>query len=252
MAKKQSNISENIEVFDRYFNRGKVRVLNKESRKKYEEIFQEEARVSIEQKFPDYVILNSSEVIYGIEHFEFNSSLQRRKGSLFRQESEKAKRNHKENVKNNEEFVTTTYTQLMIESSSTNYFDNFIYGYEKHRKKIDEYKEEIKKEFDVSQEKIKLGFLIEDNSPTGVIRKDTTRTLYPFNVTEIIELLEDEKDLDFVIFSNYYEDTSYFISIKSIAEVAKMEENVSYKEVDIYENSPFQIHMSVLFDSENG
>lgn len=246
MAKKHSNISENIKVFDRYFNKGKVRILNEESRKQCEEIFQEGTKVSIEQKFPDYVILNCSEVIYGIEHFEFNSSLQGRKGSLLRQESQKAKRNHNNNVENNEEFVTTTHSQLMIESSSTNYFDNFIYGYEKHKKKIDKYKEVIKKEFDVSQEKIKLGFLIEDNTPTGVHRKDTDKILYPFNVTEIVEILENEKDLDFVIFSNYYEDTSYFISIKSMTEVTKTEKNISYKEIDIYENNPFQIDVSVL------
>lgn len=108
-------------------------------------------------------------MVIRIEHYEFNSSLQKRDGSLFRKESSKAKRNHKkrEEIVLENKGTIITNSKLKMKNSIKNYFDNFKYGYLKHKLKVENYKEFIKKEFDCSKKTVKMGFLIEDNSPVG-------------------------------------------------------------------------------------
>lgn len=61
-----------------------------------------------------------------------------------------------------------------------------------------------------------------------------------------MDILKEEKDLDFIMFSNYYENDPYFIFLNSIEDTIYNEALKSYEKINIYNNEPFQMDATIL------
>ncbi len=150
---------------------------------------------------PDMYIELEDEII-GIEQFEFSSYSNTKKGNTIKRKLniiEQENLKNRDFSKNNDYFATYVETDI----SRENYENNFIKVFESHYENIKEYKENLKNEFKDSKKKIKIYFLICDETidGTGVINKKGNYEFYvPTMNKTILEFLLKHSEVDGIIF----------------------------------------------------
>ncbi|HNX63900.1 MAG TPA: hypothetical protein PKI60_01770 [Oscillospiraceae bacterium] len=120
------------------------------------------------EKFPGDIpdmALTLNENCLAIEHFEFDSSQNSKKGSHNKIELARIERKFDQST--SETFLSDT---INVSSSYQQYVTNVSMQFENHYKKIEAYKKNlIEKGIAFSDDSIKITFLIEDCSPLGTI-----------------------------------------------------------------------------------
>lgn len=166
---------------------------------------------------PD-ILLIDDKFIYGIEHFEFDD-YKRNGGStgrafLSKKEKDFKKNFSKINFENNDSnfsYYKESYDMSKEESLKVgyNYFvDNFLYGFNQHYEKIEDYKKNIEKYLlkNKLQREIKIYFLIENSSPLMPFcdgSDEYNGLMYvPFYSKEIQEKIKNSDNLDGIISLN--------------------------------------------------
>ena len=162
---------------------------------------------------PDVIAFLGHKTI-GIEHFEYDSSInKRRKGSEYRIKEQDL--NNRVESKINEYKIHNSYaSKIKLNSSLCNIKKNFVSIFYNHINKIDAYISNIRKTFNCSSDNIGIWFYAEDITPLGnsVILKDNTN-LVPYLplFDEFISVLRNNTKVEGIIFGLDFLDISIAI-----------------------------------------
>lgn len=210
--------------------------------------------ITIDGDEPDMVILKDSTAIV-VEHFEFDSSYTNRKGSSYRKDEARIKREIQEKTKDFDEFVhlDTINASFTYENFITNVTENFL----DHYSKIEKYKRNlfdkniIKEDYDV-----KIMFLIEDVSPIGSMAFDINKNkveelpvvlaLSP----EFLDLLANHRDVDFVMCCSCVGNNEYVCFIDRDDISSYKECQCDYANMKFFGNQPV-VFAGCFIDSDN-
>ena len=153
---------------------------------------------------PDGYLI-AENVVYIIEHFEFDSSkATNKKGSISRIELGRVNREFKKySVDNGDAYID----KLHIEPSADSYIKNAIQNMRNHYAKIQDYKNNLLSSGIVDPCSIvKVGFFIEDVTQLGSYYK-ADNGLQPLNLVdcqEFLDCFDSCADLDFCLCANSY------------------------------------------------
>lgn len=256
MKKTQNNIRDNSRIFEKYLNTGKIQLLVEEDKDFLFKLYNSTNQVYFDQEYPD-IIINSefNNLIFGIEHFEFNSSKETKKGSFLKAESAQKKSEHNIKVQNiikeDQERINiiTSHDRLIVNPTIEFYYNSFNRNINNHIAKITAYKTQIGKVFSVKEEKMKLGFLIEDTSYLGTIKKNGD-LLYPFMIKEIVSKILNIKKINFVIFADYYTDSAFFVTLTGLTAFIERNELLSLDSIELADINPNQVSATVVIRDE--
>lgn len=173
---------------------------------------------------PDILSIFDNKIV-GIEHFEFDSYKRTNKhGSDFKIKNYSIERKFDKKVKEvlKEENSLIVHDQIESTASLNNYFDNFQKIFKEHYKKINDYSEHIKQDFDCSNKEIHFCFFAEDVSPLGsyfLNEKREISLLTPLFSDEVIELLKNSPKVEYLIIGTYAMKEHKIIIIENKKEV---------------------------------
>lgn len=156
---------------------------------------------------PDILSFFDDKII-AIEHFEFDSFDNSKKGSDFKVKDfvDKKEIQLKINEELKEKDSVIAHGQIDSSASLKNYFDNFKRIFNEHYKKIDSYIEHIETDFDCSNKEVIMCFFADDVSPLGsyfLDDKRNTNLLNPLYSDEIILLMENSPKIKYLIVGTY-------------------------------------------------
>lgn len=153
---------------------------------------------------PDGYLI-AENVVYIIEHFEFDSSkVTKKKGSISRSELGRVKREFEKYPIDNE---SAYIDKLDIAPSADSYIKNAIQNMQNHYAKIQDYKNNLLSSGIITSCSIvKVGFFIEDITQLGSYYK-ADNGLQPLNLVncqEFLDCFDSCADLDFCLCANSY------------------------------------------------
>ncbi|MDP4152868.1 MAG: hypothetical protein Q8865_05420 [Bacillota bacterium] len=191
---------------------------------------------------PDYYSIIKNDVLI-FEHFEFDSSNHKRKGSTYRKKLASIEADKDLGVK---------HFELPSTLTSKNYVNNLTRSFEEHYKKIELYKKNIakiaKSDGDIN---FKVCFFIQDVTPLGNYSNDNNKPLTIFDCKQFLDLFENSPDLDWVLFYNKeigYEEITWFLSRDSLSEYRKNE--LDFNKVHFINRSPQCIQARIMIDKK--
>lgn len=153
---------------------------------------------------PDmYAKINNT--VYILEHFEFDSSKESRKG-MHGIASEKALTRKFDNlIRNNRTENISSFEKISYVGSFQDYQKNFEKHFTHHYGQIPNYKADLQKAGVLCKEdQVKIGFWIENLYPPLYDKNNRfQRELYYFDTKQFSEFLKKSTDVDFVLFSGY-------------------------------------------------
>ena len=160
---------------------------------------------------PDLYV-KSQDYVFIIEHFEFSSYKETRKGSTYRQEEARIQRKS-DNV------IPTTKPVVLDdvihgESSYQNYVDNVLKAFQAHYLHIDEYIHNLRCAGVLEQQQVKVMFLIEDVSPLGSVVGNngwdpSIKLVTLAHCKEFLNILRVSPRVDYVIACSSYSSQNY-------------------------------------------
>lgn len=189
-----------------------------ETSKNYLELFSQRMHTMSIAHFdkPD-IVIGDEKFIYFFEHFEFDSSLNTKKGTKMRKEEAKVNREFDRFVE--EKMKTTTSDEPIYKRdtyktnrSIENYVKNFKRNFLNHYQKIDEYRENAK--VHALKQDYEFGFVIENksNMPDVVLDDDgKTALLLPIHIPELKQLLSDSADIKNIFYITENGNSGYTI-----------------------------------------
>lgn len=182
---------EGQKIIDRYFRKdSNVKVYGNINAEKLNKIIQNIGNF----EEPDMLSIFDDTII-GIEHFEFDSSKNTSKGSKYQIANAMVKSKFDKIVENdlkNKEDITY-HDDIKVNTSLSNYYENFNKHYKSHCEKVDKYIEHIKQIIDCNNKEIEMWFFVEDTSILGSYYLDKERhigTLLPLYNNNNLELFE--------------------------------------------------------------
>ena len=167
-----------------------------------------------------------------IEHFEFDSSNNTKKGSQNRQEEARISRREHESTD-----ISFIRDQINCNYSIENYIKNAKKFFDSHYNNIQEYKKNLKKEKIITDTtEVKTLFCIEDVTALGNYDINERTPVILLYCDEFIEYVKDCLELDYILcFSSFGQETyTWFASIKNILEYkekALKKENIKLAEL---------------------
>lgn len=204
--------------------------------KRFAEVFSEnilrDERPENQRDSPDLYVKKDN-LVYIIEHFEFDCFRSTKKGSKFRTEEARIERDFQRIEPTNE--GTISRDVIDAESSYISYVKNVTDLFNKHSRHIPEYIDHLKDCGIIQKgDTIKVGFLIEDVSPLGTTAYDRGEGYSGNMVTitlaasiEFLELMEADTSVDFVLACSKVDSYDYiwFIDREEIVEYKANTEN---------------------------
>lgn len=194
---------------------------------------------------PDILSVFDNNIV-GIEHFEFDSYKSRNKrGSDFKIKDyiieKKFDEKMKKQLKENDSVIF--HAQIESTASLQNYFNNFKKVFISHYKKLNDYLNHIKTDFDCSNKDIHFCFFVEDESPLGSYYLNSKREiclLTPLFSDEIIELLKNSPKVEYLVIGTYAMSEHKMIIIENKEETLERfkNEHEKIKEDDFLAFSP--------------
>ena len=187
---------------------------------------------------PD-IISEYDKKIIGIEHFEFDSYKNNKKGSDYKIKEYEIEKKFSAFMRRELPKRKNVSLTNILKSSSTleNYYTNFTTHFLNHYNKIDEYKNNIKSKINIKDKELEMWFFVEDVSPLGsyfMNKKREINLLHPFYNIDIIKLLENSPKVKGIILGTYamkeYKVIFIYNNDKNI-------ENLKKNIVDITENN---------------
>lgn len=168
------------------------------------------------------------DVVYIIEHFEFDSFKNNKKGSQYKNEIAKNKRQLEESLINGEGMISGT---IESESSFGHYVDNFIKHFDYHYNQINKYIENIKQEFP-NIKKAKVWFFAEDMDDVApmINNAKTFGHVCPLCFKRVQDYLSDKNEIDGIVIGASFGDNTnrtLFIKKENFNDFTIFEENES-------------------------
>ena len=184
-----------------------------------------------ENKGPD-LISKTDNIIYGIEHFEFDSTRNDKKGSRFKQQIGIIDNKVNNEIKIKDKVHNTSVLELSQDLN--NYINNYKKIYSYHYSRIQSYLENLNKDYpDLKKE---IWFFIEDVTPFGnhYLDNDCKPLLFhPMLSRELIELFEQSSQLQGIIFATnlFGNEKKLFVYLKSKKEINLLKKECSKESV---------------------
>ena len=172
---------------------------------------------------PD-IIIEYEDKIIGIEHFEFDSSINNKKGSEFRIEESRINKSIADKIDVFKNENHKNYNVISTNNSLNNYNNNFIKNYKIHYKKVKDYISRIEKKFNKSKDNIEIILFAEDVNIFGNIHRDEKNIinpLYPFYSSDVIELLKNSNDIKYLIIGMEFLDKKIIYILENEIEILK-------------------------------
>ena len=172
---------------------------------------------------PD-IIIEYEDKIIGIEHFEFDSSINNKKGSEFRIEESRINKSIADKIDVFKNENHKNYNVISTNNSLNNYNNNFIKNYKIHYKKVKDYISRIEKKFNKSKDNIEIILFAEDVNIFGNIYRDEKNIinpLYPFYSSDVIELLKNSNDIKYLIIGMEFLDKKIIYILENEIEILK-------------------------------
>lgn len=180
---------------------------------------------------PD-LISKTNDKIYGIEHFEFDSTKNVRKGSKYRRQIGKIDSVVNEQIKNKTEVHDMSV--ISLDQNIRTYIDNYNKIYSYHYSRISSYLDNLNKDFpDIEKE---IWFFIEDVTPFGnhYLNEDGIPVLFhPMLSQELIELFKQSPQVKGIVFAtnSFGNENKLFVYLNNDSEIAKLEQICKSKAV---------------------
>lgn len=205
---------------------------------------------------PDIISMYNNKIV-AIEHFEFDSYKNTRKGSNFKIQDNiiEQKMQKKINSKLKETGEIIIHEQIENTSSLKQYYDNFEKILLSHIDNIPEYKEHIISDFG-NEKDIEFWFFAEDVTPLGnyYYRKTNTNPslLLPLS-KNIIEIFKQHKEIKGIIFGIYAMKEYKLVLMYNDNETLKKIENNEYfkvKESEFMSFNPQTTGFAILLSND--
>lgn len=148
---------------------------------------------------PDF-FTQKGNLIFIIEHFEFDSSKRIHKGSTLRRNKKKVDDEIIKNIAMGESSVVKT---VQNNGDAENYLKNLFVVFNKHYKQIDTYKTNLLNKLNINHANFKIIFFIVDKKDFGsyaCFKGDIGRVL-PFSSSEFKGFLKEKDKIDYVLMS---------------------------------------------------
>jgi len=162
---------------------------------------------------PD-IIYKTDDFIIGIEHFQFDSS-NNKSGSKLEEETRAIHRELDSIARNSNEKDIQIEKNVNVSLSFENYKQALLRSFDKHYKKIDDYRKNLR-EYGSGKE-VKMAFYIEDVTPfeNMIITDKGRENLNPLCVKEFTDILDKADKLDYIIvkYQNSYLNYLYFFQL---------------------------------------
>lgn len=168
---------------------------------KFKEIddFMENIRTITKYERPDFYLKTNNNIIYILEHFEFDNSPVLKKGSVNKAEIAILRNKAKRTL--NEEKNKNYLRQSLKTTSYENFCRNAINNFENHYNKIYSYQENLYNDGIADEKTIfKIGFLMEDVSPLSLISINDKGDILPVNIFNCKEFLDNFNEKTLVDF----------------------------------------------------
>lgn len=212
-----------------------------------QELFDKVIKNMSQYERPDILSIFDNKVV-GIEHFEFDSFKNNKKGSDFKVRDFKIKKRFDETMKEELEQKESIiiHDKINGESSAKNYFKNFIKVFQNHYQNIEDYLKHIQGDFECSDKEIHICFFAEDVSPLGSNFTDEECNIYlllPMYSDEVIELLNNSPKVEYLIVGTYAINEYKMVIIenkKEVLERFKAEHN-NFNEKKFINFNPFSM-----------
>lgn len=182
----------------------------------------------------------SSEKIYGIEHFEYDAHGRHKRGSLQRKENNLIAKEMKQKaygmLKDNDSCVISR--EMQSKANEDNYKNNFIYAFNTHYSKIDNYRIRLLERAGSNKIPVSMWFIAEDVTALGthIIHRSKTGATYnlawPLLFPEVEEIFKQSDKIDGIIFAdNYYKKLTLIKRDKNAVD--------EFKKHNLYPNDKF-------------
>lgn len=192
-------MNEYSHIQQKYFNeKTYIAAIAKEKIYDYQKILQNIRPYGDVNKVPDLISIYGNK-IYGIEHFEFDSTKNiAKKGSSYKRQL--AKIDHKIDKEIKNKAKVENVTPLMLNQDLQQYINNFKDIFNKHYTQINQYLKNLN--LDYPNSKKEIWFFIEDVTPLGnsyLNNKCKPKLFHPMLSMELIELIEKSNKIGGII-----------------------------------------------------
>lgn len=158
---------------------------------------------------PD-IYSRNGDVVYGLEHFEYDAYERGKRGSQGSKERFIIKQSIDAEIREKIERqdVVTSLRSMSTPASEKYYIDSFVKIFTEHYAKVGEYKKHIASELDVGSKNISIWFIAEDMTPLGtsfICRnkpKQGPEPAFPIFFPEIETLFLESTKIDGIIFAD--------------------------------------------------
>lgn len=158
---------------------------------------------------PD-IYSRNGDVVYGLEHFEYDAHKHGKKGSQSSRErliiEQSIKAEIREKLRHQD--TVTSFRSMRSMANEEYYKQNFMKIFTEHYAKVGEYKKHIVSELNVGSENISIWFIAEDTTPLGtyfICRNKLRQGLesaFPIFFPEIEKLFLESIKIDGIIFAD--------------------------------------------------
>lgn len=226
-------MNEEMKIKEKYFDGNTyIQAFTKKQVNKILEILYNIEQYGNENKGPD-LISKTNNIIYGIEHFEFDCTKNDKNGSRYRQQIGVIDNKVNEDIKTKAKVKNTSI--LTLNQNMQNYIDSYKKAYNKHYSKINNYLEYLNNDFPNKEKEI--WFFIEDVTPFGnhYLDKDYNPILFhPMLSEELIKLFDQSTQLKGILFAtnSFGNEKKIFVYTKSTNEINALVKNCRNESVE--------------------
>lgn len=158
----------------------------------------------VKHEAPDIVSVFDDRVV-GIEHFQFDSFNNTKKGSELSEYGAKFRNG-------NEKIDYIKVNDMLLNRDINQYYNNFKKHFKKHYNKINNYKAKLEKEY--PNKKVGICFFVEDVSLYGnfAMNDGKIKPLLPIYSEEVLEMLKTCEDVKYIYFftDKVYDKINYY------------------------------------------
>jgi len=196
---RRSKMNEFIKIKQKYFNANvNLVTIKKEKLYEYQSILLNINQYGDNNKGPDLISIKNNKV-YGIEHFEFDSTKNfHRKGSSYKRQLANIDNIVDEEIKKKN--YVKNLSPLVLNQNINQYINNFKEIFNKHYSKIDSYLNNLNLDYPTLEKEI--WFFIEDVTPLGNTYLDyncNPKQFQPMLSMELITLIENSTKLRCIV-----------------------------------------------------
>jgi len=209
----------------------------------FNEIINNIQKINYDQARPDLVINLSDKVIF-IEHFDMNSSETGNNGStLLRILDSTEKFFHEKLLKLAPKIIVKQSTVIEANISYSSYISNFQKSFRKHYSKITNYRKSIYKFYKSEDKPIVSSFFITDSTPLGNYYKSDNglKPLVLFHTKEFLDELSKSPNINYIFYGFTNANKDIMLLMQNNSESIDLFRKDCISNVEIHQYNPLEM-----------